>query len=581
MLYHSNTLACALVALFFTVLGPQFSNAQQSTPSDEPPSLTETLDAYELVEPWVRDLEVPENAEGPSVVGACITLRFDGKIMGLGTIYGGGTLSLPEATRLAVAQARKNLPVMRDAMADDRLRIAAQQMTISVELAGSGIPLGKGSYQQVAALFIPGVHGVALRIDDFAAAAYPGEMLWMNQEATSAIQRLISAMTGDVELSLRPLEDVLKADNIAVLRFRTRQVAQLKPLGEARLIERGGRHILPVAVRSRSAIEEWANGLAGFVIGQRGVGIYLPVAGTASQPAKPIDNAMRMYALMRFASVTKDEDLAAKALEEAAIEADALLKLLEGATLIGTPAAAILAVCIEGGVEVSDIHEETIKILHEGLGWLGDNIAQRPLQERSMIAWALASIGETDKASEIMPQCRRVESPGQYPSLMPWLGYAERELAGDADIPTAIALRQMRGKIWEYQLTASDIEGFSPDLQGGIVFTAARNPTPTWSAARPLSFVAVMLGDPRFTEADELGAEMSRLFDSLRFLRQLSAGEHEAHMYQNPQAAMWGTRAAVWDQTMPISASCMTLLTLCETLESLDALEAASRPDRP
>lgn len=580
VLYHGNTLVCALAALIFTVLGPGIVKAQEGTPSDEPPGLIETLDAYELTEPWIRNLEVPEDAQGPSVVGACITLRFDGKVMGIGTVYGAGTLSLPEAARLAIAQARELLPVVNDAMAEDRLRLAAGQMTISVELAGSGVPLGQGSYEQVAALFVPGIHGVALRIDDYISAAYPGEMLWMNQEATSALQRLISAMTGDVELSLRPLEEVLAAENISVLRFRTRQVAQLTPGSEARLIERGGKHILPDAVRSSEALNEWADGLAGFLIGKREVGMYLPVAGTPSEAAEPFDRALRMFALTRFASITDDEELAKQALDEASADANALLQLIADGNRIGLPADSLLVVaCPQLAIEEDLV--ATQERLRNVLLSVSERIETFPAYERPMIAWGLASLGETDKANEIMPACRRVDTPGQYPSLMPWLGYAERELADEGDIPTAVALRQMRNTLWEYQLTASDLEGLSPDLLGGIVFTAARNPAPTWSAVRPLSFVAVMLGDRRFTEPDELGTEMSNLFDSLRFLRQLSAGEHEAHMYQNPEAAMWGTRAAVWDQRMPISASSMTLLTLCETLESLDALAAASRADQP
>jgi hypothetical protein len=581
MLYHGNTILCALGALFFTVLGPQIVNAQQGTPSDEPPGLIQTLDAFALAEPWVRRLEVPENADGPSVVGACVTLRFDGKVIGIGTVYGAGTLSLPEAARLAIAQAREQLPVVKDAMAEERLRLAAGQMTISVELAGSGVPLGQGSYEQVAAVFVPGTHGVALRIDDFISAAYPGEMLWMNQEATSALQRLISVMTGDVGLSLRPLEEVLEADNVTVLRFRTRQVAQLKPGGEARLLERGGKHVMPVAVRSREALEEWTDGLAGFLIGMRDAGTYLPVAGTPSEPAQPFDSALRMYVLTRLATVTNDEALAKQAIEEASLTANKLLRLIADGNRIGLPADSLLVVSCPMGLAIEEDLKATQERLRGVLLSVSERIESFPANERPMIAWGLARLGETEAALEIMPACRRVESPGQYPGLMPWLGYAERELAGTGDITAAISLRQMRNKLWEFQLKRSDLSVLSPDLQGGIVFTAARNPAPTWSAARPLSFVAVMLGDPRFTETDEVGAEMVLLFDSLRFLRQLSVGHHEAHMYQSPEAAMWGTRAAVWDQKMPISASSMTLLVLCETLESLDALEAAARENQP
>ncbi|GAB5495060.1 MAG: hypothetical protein Phyf2KO_01400 [Phycisphaerales bacterium] len=579
-MYHNNTLVCALAALILTVLGPQICSAQDGTgprtPSDEPPGLIETLDAYVQMEPWVRSLEVPEGAIGPNVIGACVTLRFDGKVMGIGTIYGGGQFSVPEATRLAVLQARTRLPITQDAMADERMRLAAEQMTISLELAGPAVPLGKGTYEQVAALFQPGIHGVALRIDDFASASYPGEMLWMQQEPSSALQRLIAGMTGDVALSLRPLEEVLEAENVSVLRFKTRHVAQLKAGGEPRLLERGGKFVSANSVRSQRAIEEWADGLASFLIGMRSVGTYNPIAGVASEPATPLTSAMRMYALFRYANLGRESELTSRARQEATNTANALLTLIAEGNRIGAPADALLAVCFAQGLEYDESLGDAKQKLPRALNSMAGKIEEFPPAQRPMIAWALASIGEREKANEIMPACRRVESQGMYPSLMPWLGYAELELAGESEIPSAVALRLMRSKMWENQLTLEDVRGYSPDLQGGIVFTAARNPAPTWAASRPMSFVAAMLGDARFTTPEELPSEMSDLFDSMRFLRQLSAGDHESHMYQEPSRAMWGTRAALWSQDMPIPASALTLLTVCETLESLEELAADS-----
>jgi hypothetical protein len=106
----------------------------------------------------------------------------------------------------------------------------------------------------------------------------------------------------------------------------------------------------------------------------------------------------------------------------------------------------------------------------------------------------------------------------------------------------------------------------------GIVFTASRNPLPTWHSARPIAFMATMLGDDRLTGGDEFARELNQLLGSLRFLRQLSAGEAEGHMYRSPRRAMWGVRASVWDQRMPPEATALTLLTVCETVRSLQAV---------
>ena len=49
-------------------------------------------------------------------------------------------------------------------------------------------------------------------------------------------------------------------------------------------------------------------------------------------------------------------------------------------------------------------------------------------------------------------------------------------------------------------------------------------------------------------------------------------------MYAAGGAWEWGVRPAPWDQTMPIEASAMTLICVCQTIEGLERLEARSAP---
>ena len=97
---------------------------------------------------------------------------------------------------------------------------------------------------------------------------------------------------------------------------------------------------------------------------------------------------------------------------------------------------------------------------------------------------------------------------------------------------------------------------------------------PTWQGARPLAFLASMMGDERLTSggllSGEVPGEIARLLDSIRFLRQLAAGEPEGHMYKDPERAAWGVRKSLWDQMMEPGATAMTLIAVCETLRSVE-----------
>lgn len=80
-------------------------------------------------------------------------------------------------------------------------------------------------------------------------------------------------------------------------------------------------------------------------------------------------------------------------------------------------------------------------------------------------------------------------------------------------------------------------------MAGGIVFTTAALPYPTWHTARPASFLAAMLGHPRLTDASERPRQTASLMANLRFLRQLSADEYVATSFVDPKRNLWGVRS--------------------------------------
>jgi len=79
---------------------------------------------------------------------------------------------------------------------------------------------------------------------------------------------------------------------------------------------------------------------------------------------------------------------------------------------------------------------------------------------------------------------------------------------------------------------------------------------------------AAMLGDPALTPEGERPRELARLLPTLRFLRQLSAGEAESRLYPNPERASGAVRLALWDQRQPPEATAMTLIAVTETVRA-------------
>ncbi|VAX37600.1 hypothetical protein MNBD_PLANCTO03-1003, partial [hydrothermal vent metagenome] len=200
----------------------------------------------------------------------------------------------------------------------------------------------------------------------------------------------------------------------------------------------------------------------------------------------------------------------------------------------------------------------------------------------AVLVWALAERAvrtgqDRDIATRDLRALYAATRPGGLVGLMPWLGWAELLLAGEAPVPAGAALRQVREQVWAHQLTLADTGLSDRDLAGGIVFTLGAASLPTWTTARPAALCATLLGDPRLTPPAEVSSEVVRLVRVMRFLRQLSAREAECVFSPRPQLVRGGVRAALWSPQQPPEASAMTLLAVCEFLRSIDRLEPPGR----
>lgn len=555
MLYQITGALCAVMWTTALVLGRP---AAAQAPSPAAPSAVTAMQAYEQIEPWVRSLAVPADAVGIAEVGgACVTLRLRGRVVGRGVAIGRGAATLADAARLAIEDARDDLSPVNDAGAAERALFEASSLMIALELAGAPVPIDEATYTGISASISPGTEAVAVGLGNQADAVFPLEMLFTGQQAGSAVSRLVSELSGDPLLGGRQPGELMVDAGAGFFRLRTTAVAQTTPTDRPRVLYRGGRLVELREVATRAELDRFANELAAWLVRHGGVGTYLPTNDSVLDPADEATAALRAFALARAVTVLGDG---------AAFDAEAVRSLVSGLEPREPVAGALAGLARhEIGLEPRFVPSDPGETSRVG---------------RAIVACALARTGQPGFAAEQLAQLRSVDNAAQLVGVMPWFGWAEIELA-EGDIPSAIALRQMRETVTDFQLTASDAGPENLDLVGGVVFTSGAVPLPTWQTARPVAFLATMLRDGRLTEAGEIDGELADVLRGIRFLRQLSARETECFMYREPAEAVGGVRAATWDQSMSADATAMTLLAVLETLESIDAIAAAEGEMEP
>ena len=594
-------LAAAFMASI-CVIGLGQAHAQPLTA--EPPPPAAAMGMYQTVNQWVRAWDVPRTAPDDGiepVAGASITLRLGGTVIGRGSDMTGDRLTVWRAARQALSEAAQRLPGERDALWEQNIRESAQRTTITLELAGSPIPMDITKFIEATTALDPGVEGVAVRLGERIAAHFPEMLLATRTQSGAGMASLVSSLMDDPVMGLLDPGTLRQKHGFVFYRFHTTTIAQTSAGDMPIFLHRGGQLVGRDAVTGAS-LARYADGLAQHLMLRRWPGVErLGMLGTLDpckgqydpQIASPVDQAAAAYALLRYATapgVSNDTSAAATSFathvlqdlcvtepgqpEPGASPADAAMCII-----------AILELPGETIQEQADLMELLLacrKTVVEAFDVDAGFDSQVPDTAKGLIADALASLAmfsgtrsEIQTASAAVRTVFRQTNVQALPSQMPWLGWAEIKLAGPGRaIPAGVVLRQMRDLVWGHQITKADAGPEAQDLVGGIVFTKAKNPLPTWNAARPVAFCASMLGDDRLTDRNEILFQLATLIDSLRFLRQLSAGNAEAHMYRDRDRALWGVRSALWDQRMPIQASAMTLLALGETLESIESATA-------
>lgn len=596
MLFRGNiAVATALLTLLAT-LAP--ITAAGAPPSTAPPSPTEAMEAYRTVRGWIDAGGPPSGAPdaGPRApAGACVTIRLEGRVIGRGLAFAEGGNNLHAAATGAWSAAIERL--------GEKLGARADETALDLELAGAFVPLVGETELDFLAQLNPGVDGLAVRAGERIGVTYPGQML---ASAWTPAQALAHAIA---RLDLPPLDfpTLKNRYGLVVYRFETEHLAQPAARAEPVFLERGGRSV-PLGEINGGRILEAAGNAASFLIrlewpgpephGLRGD--YDPIADVYEPTiAPPASQAIAAWALAVYGStpgvdpadaarasrtarrLIADFTLATEFEEDPAIDPGALALWRVALDLLGGPA-------VFGDEEVSERVRVFAADVLDALMELTDDAEARtelPGGVRALVALALVHASDEpgrgdacrERAEELARWLYVETEPGDLVGLMPWLGLASVELAGEGDPGAAGTLREMRSIVQRFTLRAQETDAGTADLAGGVVFTRGRTPLPSWQSLRPVAFLAVMAGDAGLTPEHDRTEAWMTLIESLRFVIQLQADSSNGHMFVRPGAASGGVRLALWDQRCGVSATALGLVCLCEAIRSAERAAGMQR----
>lgn len=598
------------------VLGPSVWTTAAAVPGptdpptdsapDKTPTLPSPAQSYALfrsVEHRVRGWDRSPFESASPIAAARVVLAQRGEVLGTGVDDSGDRLAVSRALARAMRRAEARIGLPRDALLDESMRSIASDLTIWLELAGPAVPFAPDALADASLLISPGVEGVGVRLGDRHAVMFPGRMLETGTLPAAALRALVARVTDDPALALLDPATLQAEHGLTLERFAVRQIAQARPGAPASLLVRGGTLVERSAITTRS-IRQLADDLARYLMGRtidQPVGADLlgtdqPRLARAGQTrASVLEQALAAIALARYASAPGvDPAQATRAYQTATALVESLAQRATlDASLAGDPASAAMVSCAITLITRDDPkafadHAGLVDRL-DRLAWATltltlDRPGQAPDVALAPAAYALSlrvdslDAARRDRVEVLVRAIYRATPRGLLVSQMPWLGWAELELArGDSRVPAAAALRAMRDQIAQHTLTAADAGTDARDLVGGIVFTASRTPLPTWQGVRPLAFLASMLGDDRLTPDAEVARMIGQQTTAMRFLTQLQLDPCEASTLAGGARGLGGITAASWDRTQPPEASAMTLLTASQTLASLERIGARKR----
>jgi hypothetical protein len=606
---HRRNVGCRAVA---TLLLPAAILAGSLRPAagEQTPDPGDVIAAYLTLEDWVTAFDLPDPDSPDATVsidgatGVCVIVRGLGRVLGTGVDVSGDSLMLRRAAGRALAEALGDRLVAQ--LPADRRGEAGRRLVIQLEVAGELVALPGRTFGEIAEQIEPGLDGIAIRRDDERIAAFPSRMLASNTAGRP--QNRLRGMVNALGLPQQTLLELRQREGIGVYRFRTMHLAQSEPGGRPFELYRGQVLVDQSAV-DEASIRALGQGIVDHLLVKTGpevdldvaapdaerpprlqpqplLGTYQMVANRYDPPRASLrDKALAVFALAHFSAAPRcDGGLEAtdRILEELTLRVrEEALSIDEPAT---SAAVALALIEVPDGRRPDD--DELEQLMHRAIARCRefdpvDASAASSPHDLALIAGALARAAGTGFGDVPANEVRRAIDRAwasvpehQWITLLPWIGWAELDLARATGEPIANAdrLRALRDLLEATRIGGAPDRAAPRDLIGGFALSGGRRPTATAQSTRPAAFLATMLREPALTGPNERATALDSHMRTMRFIMQLAVDDSMAWSLRTPSRAVGGLRAATWDGTLPTAAQAMGLLAVAETMMSLDVI---------
>ena len=447
--------------------------------------------------------------------------------------------------------------------------------------------------------FAPGYHGLLVTADpERPVAVWPATALALNLSPRRQVLRVLRAAGQDAS----DPEPLGRPDGVPLHRFDVLHVVRPRAALAPMVLERGGQ-MLPGRFVSQQMLagmgERMARNLLGrFISGQRVRGSYHP-AGDRFDPelAEEQEAALAALALMRYARAERSrggldpllerfEDAAAGVINRLAGQLlapggldDPVIAGLALLTMLDAPAAAfepalrdrLVARLVEpAGVDAAPLSPASEAVVAAALA--GRYAQNRDAALGARVAEVLTTMWDRRAGSfDVFALPWAVEAHGKASGPLTEDGLLDADVAAarGADLARLLDLVERRQVIERPQLGPDDV-------MGGIVLRAAPEgspPAPTWHTAHMVRFLALALRDDRAVPSIRRPGVMVTASAAARFLGQLMIDEPSCYGIPNPDQAIGGIRLALFDNTLNVAPTAVTLLAITELSTTLHAME--------
>lgn len=605
-------IAFVLPAMSFAQTTPASVNSvtqsakTSNKPADGMPSAADAMKAYELVRIAVDGSKELATTDSPRLWGVCVELRLTNPVTGVLELVGRGqAFSQPdgfgservlrdacdEAVRTMNSTIERAGGEVGGVEAWRSLRPATQ---ISLELFSPLTPITPATAADLVTNLSPGVDGLAISRDTRVEAWSPARLLVSGRTVQEATEIIVPALTGQAADALSEPSALRKAKGLSFMKFQVVHLAQTAPKGTPIFLNRGSRTVERTEIDSPSEIADRTIPAARWLT--RWLNTNKPTAQNAASQSLALF-ALSSHVCRGGAKHASDEQRAAQS-EVRRLLLDRAETIL---TLDPSPANAALLLASSqqfgrlqalvmnspNGDPMKELRERCLVALTPALSVSDEQWANVPKGMAALICWVMLQESNLDeqltlRARERLKGIFASTEPSGLVAAMPWGAWAATN-SSLRDEPPPAKLREMRSIIADHQLSPLDAGATDADLVGGIVFTTARTPLPSWHSARALAALANMAADERLTPADERARELSRLVLGLRFLSQLQVSREAGWYAPNLSDDLGGFRASPWQLQPGPEPTAMALLTFNETLDAIDRLtkSPAQAPAQP